>query len=78
MSTVVITAKKISNAWFSETNGRIVRRATVKRSKSSYQHPPFSAREGMDKPSRLLLVHHHVPDVPPPAAKAVATDGRNT
>jgi hypothetical protein len=77
MNTTVITARKILSAWFSETNVRIALRATAKKSKNSCQHLPFSARGGMDKPSRQLPAHHHVPDVPQPVAKAVATDGKN-
>ena len=78
MSTIVTTAKKISNAWFSETNGRIARRAIAKRSRNSCPHPPSIAKGDMDRPSRLRPAHHHAADVPQPVAKAVATDGKNT
>jgi hypothetical protein len=31
----------------------------------------------MEKPSKVLPEHHHVPDVRQPAAQAVITDGQN-
>ncbi len=77
MSTIVITAKKILNAWFSEKNARVARSAKAKRLKSSCQPLPFTAREGMDKPSRLPPARRHVPDVPQPVAKVAAIDEKN-
>jgi hypothetical protein len=77
MSTIVITAKKILNAWFSETNIRIARPATAIRSKNSCQPLPFSARGGMGKPSRLQPARRHAADVPQPVAKAAAIDEKN-
>jgi hypothetical protein len=77
MSTIVITARKILNAWFSGTNVRIVRPATAKRSKSSCQPLPFSAKGGMGKPSRLQPERHHAADVPQPVVKAAAINEKN-
>lgn len=77
MSTIAITAKKILNAWFSEKNARVARRAKAKKLKSSCQPLPFTARGGMGKPLRLPLVRHLVPVVLQPVAKAAATDEQN-
>ncbi len=77
MSIIAITAKKILNAWFSEKNARFARPAKTKRLKSSCLPPPFTARAGMGKLSRLPPVRHLVPVVPQPVAKAAATDEQN-
>jgi hypothetical protein len=77
MNTTAITAKKILNAWFSEKNARGARRAKAKRLKNSCLPPPFTARAGMEKPSRLPPVRRLVPVVPQPVAKAAATDEQN-
>ena len=77
MSTIVITVKKILNAWFSKMNVRVARRAAAKRLKSSCQPLPFTAKEGMGKPLRRPPVRHLVPVVPQPVAKAAATDEQN-
>jgi len=77
MNIIVMRAKKILNAWFSEVSGRSARHATAKKLKNSFLHAAFSVREAMVKRSSLLPPIRRAAGVPLPVVQHAVTDGEN-